>query len=118
MEKKTHEPKPMVVIDFKNNRKLKIFILDEGDSFAMNTSTNYDHRYKGPSLIFANTGRGFQSSEHYVNNFEEWHYIDKMMQLGRKYLDEHPDFDMQAFDKKIKERRSKYKPHKSWVNKD
>jgi hypothetical protein len=109
METKTSKPTPLVVIDHKNKQQTKIFMLDEGDSYPMNTSTNYDHRYFGPSLVFKNEGRGNQSSEHYVNDFEAWEYIDQMMQLGKKYLDEHPDFNMIEFRQEIQKRREKYK---------
>lgn len=119
MKEKTREPIPMVRLEYNKHDTMEIFMLDEGDSMAWNTSTNYDHHMSGPSLVFVRRNHGTQTTEHHVNDFKQWHYIDKMMRLGMKYLEENPDFDMRAYDEELREIRKQYKPHVSFhKNKD
>lgn len=114
MEEKTGSPKPMVVLKHKDT-KTKIFALDEGDSYPANTSTNYDHRYFGPSLVIKTEGHGHQSIEYYVNDFQAWEWIDQMMNLGMKYLEENPDFDQIKFKQEFAKRRENYKKETSHI---
>lgn len=115
MKEKTSEPKPVVRIEHNGeNDYTEIYVLDKGDSMAWNQSTNYDHHMSGPSLVFKRVTRnGTEISEHYVNDHDAWLWIDKMMRLGSKYLEENPDFNGWEFGDELKKERAEYKPHVS-----
>jgi len=108
MKEKTNEPTPVVMI----GEHVSLFVLDEGDTYPMNTSTTYNHRFHGPSLVHRDTHQGMKSNEYYVNDSDLWEWIDQMMQLGEKYLKEHPDFDMVEFRKSLKKKRKGYEKFK------
>ena len=112
MKEKTKEPIPLVVINHNEDQRTEIFMLDEGDKMAWNSSTNYDRYMSGPSLVFKKEGFGTEINEHYVNDFEAWQWIDMMMQLGVKYLDENPDFNIMKYRKETIQKREKYKEMK------
>jgi len=113
MKDRITEPKPLAKVDLHN---LEYYVLDEDDLMAWNSSTNYDHRMKGPSLVRKGTDPNFFGTdlqEFYVNDPDAWEYIDAMMQLGAKHLEENPDFNFRDWRKKIREAREDYEPHVS-----
>jgi len=112
MKDRITEPKPLAKVDLHN---LEYYVLDEDDLMAWNSSTNYDHRMKGPSLVRKGTDPNFgtELQEFYVNDPDAWEYIDAMMQLGAKHLEENPDFNFRDWRKKIREAREDYEPHVS-----
>lgn len=87
MKEKTNEPIPLVRIEHSEHNVTEIFVLDEGDSMAWNSSTNYDHHMRGPSLVTKNTHSGSDIREYHVNDPEAWKWINHMMRMGKKYLE-------------------------------
>ena len=115
MKKKTGEPKPLAILKYSEDITDEIYVLDEGDWMAWNTSTNYDHHMQGPSIVIrkiSQTG-GHEKYEHYVNNPDTWHWIESLMRLGLRYMTEHSDHDSHKFIEEIKKEYESRNPYKS-----
>ena len=112
MKHKTSEPKPLAILQHSKTVKTEIYVLDEGDLMSMNSSTNYDHKYKGPSIITKDSNsKNEYKNEYYVNDPHIWYWIESLMRLGIKYLDEHPDFNSLKFQQKIRNEYDDRKPY-------
>jgi len=88
MKEKTREPKPVASLEWDGEVHTWYYMLDEGDSMAWNTSTNYDHHMSGPSLVRAKA-IGVDLHEMYVNDPDAWLHLHALIRWGCKYMQEH-----------------------------
>ncbi len=64
---------------------LKVFALKEGESIPNHLSTNYDHHWRGPALVYERVGpQSRQCDEHYVNDAGTWAWISSLVRDGLK----------------------------------
>lgn len=107
-----NRPKAQIVLTHKNGVD-EWFVLGENDSMPMNSSTNHDHHYQGSGLIVIKKNGMKSQHETYVNDRGMWLYLERMVRLGQRYMDENPDFNVYDFDDKLREEYEKREPIKS-----
>ena len=112
------ELKAQVVIP-RENGVIELYVLDENDSMPTNTSTNYDHHYEGSGLVYVDKSNGlFEQSETYVDDKHTWEWIEKMMRLGFKYLEQNPQFNMTKFEDELRKEHENRAPRISTFKKE
>jgi len=90
---------------------VKIYVLDEGESLPMNSSTNYDHHYEGSAMIAVQKNQMHTNRhESWANDFEAWSNVDFLVNMGLKYLDGITHAESNEARKIFEEERSKRKP--------
>lgn len=64
---------------------VKVFALKEGESIPNYLSTNYDHHWHGPALVYERVSpQGRQCDEYYVNDPGTWAWISSLVRDGIK----------------------------------
>lgn len=85
----------------------RIWILLEGDSVSMNTSTNYDHRSEGPGMFMESQSTcGTNWIEGYSDDSQIWDWINGMVNLGMRYIEENPTADIRAMRQEYREQKT------------
>lgn len=114
MKTEIYEPKPSAVLKHRNDVTTEIYVLDEKDSMAMNSSSNYDYHYEGPGIVIITRSNGMIfKDEHFVNDPDLWLWFEALMRLGLEYLKEFKGFDFGTYKSNLKDIIEKRKPYTS-----
>lgn len=122
MKKKESSPekfnnrRAVIQYPFENGGHCEVFLLDEGESLPMNSSTNYDHHYFGSGMIIINhTKMNTVRNESWANDFEAWDMFDWLINLGCEKLEgmtqEEVDNHKEAFIEKRNQRQPRISVH-------
>ena len=70
-------------ISFPGNRTYKLYLLRDGESFSTRQSTNYDHRWRGPALIYVEESpHRYVCDEYHVDDRSTWAWLGKLLSDG------------------------------------
>lgn len=114
MEEKTNRPKPSMILRHQDGKTTKVYVLDEGDSMPMNSSTNYDHHYQGAGIITVTEHRGrTYQSEYHVNDPNFWKWINSLANAGISVIKDMGSGEWNKFRKEQNDFIDKYPAIKS-----
>jgi hypothetical protein len=72
-------------LEWPDGRKVRVYVLREGESIPTRTSTNYDHHWHGPCLVYTELSpQGWKTHEHHVDDAGTWKWISTLVRDGVK----------------------------------
>lgn len=72
-------------IKWPDGTTVKVFALKDGESIPNHLSTNYNHHWSGPALVYERvTPQSRQCDEHDVNDKGMWKWISSLLRDGLK----------------------------------
>lgn len=82
-EMRTYD-KPDIGFKYEMGRtQVKVFILSADDSLPTNTSTEYNHTFRGPGIVIERFSNGSREvREHDLNDPNVWKWISRLVRDG------------------------------------
>ena len=80
-----HNAKPDIIASH-GESKIAIWLLADGDSVSVRSSTNYDHRSTGPGMFIEETSpNGTRKSECYLNDTDTNLWLSRLITAGLQW---------------------------------